>query len=365
MDRKYVLSTLTPLVLVLLVTSILVFSLVFISSISSAIDRMIVLLGSSSLVSESRIDKSFLPSGSHIDEVRRGEGILYSENSESLVYMKGVDEDYFNEERRIGLNLSIGFFEGNWILLSKNLASALGVAQGEKMTLLLYQDDIGRTRPFLVTVSGVFDSGYAQLDRYLAYVDISMIESKSESYEVLLPSNLDVDKVEHELESKGYEIKNYKDEYSSFYANVQQSIGILYIILVAVALLSAFFSVDVAQVYLSRDRSDIALMRLLGLGRRRILSIYLRLTIISVFFASLLGIAIGIILGYLSPLIVKIISRFEPMMMEYYISSFSVKIPFLSIFLMVLLMLFFAFISLAVSLSRTERDELLLLVNNV
>ncbi len=106
-------------------------------------------------------------------------------------------------------------------------------------------------------------------------------------------------------------------------------------------------------------------MRLLGLGRRRILSIYLRLTIISVFFASLLGIAIGIILGYLSPLIVKIISRFEPMMMEYYISSFSVKIPFLSIFLMVLLMLFFAFISLAVSLSRTERDELLLLVNNV
>ena len=195
--------------------------------------------------------------------------------------------------------------------------------------------------------------------------DISMIESKSESYEVLLPSNLDVDKVEHELESKGYEIKNYKDEYSSLYANVQQSIGILYIILVAVALLSAFFSVDVAQVYLSRDRSDIALMRLLGLGRRRILSIYLRLTIISVFFASLLGIAIGIILGYLSPLIVKIISRFEPMMMEYYISSFSVKIPFLSIFLMVLLMLFFAFISLAVSLSRTERDELLLLVNNV
>ena len=167
MDRKYVLSTLTPLVLVLLVTSILVFSLVFISSISSAIDRMIVLLGSSSLVSESRIDKSFLPSGSHIDEVRRGEGILYSENSESLVYMKGVDEDYFNEERRIGLNLSIGSFEGNWILLSKNLASALGVAQGEKMTLLLYQDDIGRTRPFLVTVSGVFDSGYAQLDRYL------------------------------------------------------------------------------------------------------------------------------------------------------------------------------------------------------
>ncbi len=89
------------------------------------------------------------------------------------------------------------------------------------------------------------------------------------------------------------------------------------------------------------------------------------MTIISVFFASLLGIAIGIILGYLSPLIVKIISRFEPMMMEYYISSFSVKIPFLSIFLMVLLMLFFAFISLAVSLSRTERDELLLLVNNV
>ena len=169
MDIHYILSRATPLLLVFLITSVLVFSLIFISSISKAIDRMIVLLGSGSLSFNEEVDYSLLPENSFFDPVKRGQGILFSSNGESLVYLKGVEDSYFNNERANGLKLSARDFDKNWIILSKNLASALSVNIGDRMTLLLYESEKGRTKPVLVNISGIFDSGYSQLDRYLPF----------------------------------------------------------------------------------------------------------------------------------------------------------------------------------------------------
>ncbi len=364
MDKSYILASITPLLLVFLITAVLTFSLVFISSLSTAIDRMIVLLGSSSLSFSEEVPQELLPENSTLDLVKRGEGILYSEDSESLVYIKGVEESFFTPERSIGLRFTGKAFEGNWIVLSSNLAEALGVAIDDRMTLLLYDTENSRTRPFLMTVCGIFDSGYAQLDRYLAFADFSLLLSSDVSYELLLPSGYDVNKVQEELYSLGFSSTSYKEEYSYLYQNVQQSIWILYIILVAVALLSAFFSVDVALVYISRDRQDIELLLLLGMAKNRVLSIYLKLSLVFVFISALLGVLLGIILGYLSPLFVKIISYFDADLLQYYVTSFTVDIPFLQIILMVILMLVLVFLSLVLIMKREAKEDLLLLVNN-
>lgn len=364
MDLRYVLSSATPLLIVFLISSILVFASVFISSISSAIDRIIVLLGSSSLTTTSAIPYEVLPDGAYVDEVRRGEGILYSANGESLVYLKGVDEGYFNIERKEGLRLETAVFEDNWIVISSNLAKVLDVGIGNRMTLLLYEEEKGRTRPFLLTVVGIFDSGYAQLDRYLAFLDISMVQDRKMEYEILLPVDSDIDKVQADLIEQGYNANSYKSNYAALYSNVQQSIMILYVILASIAVLSGFFSIDVALVYLSRDRADIATMKLLGLGRKSILRVYMKMTLLSIMSADLLGILLGIALGYLSPRIVEALSHLDSAMMEYYITSFAVRIPYKEIGIMIILMLFFAFISLIISLRHYDKEELLLLVNN-
>ena len=222
------------------------------------------------------------------------------------------------------------------------------------MTLMVYEEEKNRARPVLVTVTGIFDSGYAQLDRYLCYVDYSLLGGDGE-WEVVLQDNNETDKRAQELWEKNIWCETYKDKYSSLYLNVQQSVTILYVILVSVALLAAFFSTDIVHVYLSRDWRDIAALSILGMAKERIRRIYLILSLRSVMAASLLGTIIGLVLGSLSPLLIKAVAISNPGLVEYYISSFSVKVPWSAIILMILAMALLSLLTLFISI-RKEKE---------
>ena len=58
MGVKWTLNSLVPALLVVLITALLVFAMVFISSMTTAIDRMIVMLGSGNIVSYDDCDIS-------------------------------------------------------------------------------------------------------------------------------------------------------------------------------------------------------------------------------------------------------------------------------------------------------------------
>ena len=364
MGWRYILSTFTPLLIVFLIVAILSFSITFIISFSDAIDRMIVLLGSGSLNSYEDIPSSLLPSGSRVDYVKTGEGILYGENGESLSYLKGFDSGYFNGERGEKLKLEADeSAKGNTLYISSSLSRSMGLSIGDRLTLLLYENENNRTRPVLMTVKGIFDSGYAQLDKYLAYVDNSLLDGIG-SYEVLIPQGVDVDSVRGELAREGYMTSTYKELYSNLYYNVQSSINILYVILVSVALLSAFFSSDIAKVYVERDKRDIASLLMLGMDERRIQKLYSMLTLISVLLASLLGVVFGILISYSTPDIISLISKKNPALFEYYITGFGIRVPFAAILSMVILMLAVSYATLRLSLKRINRANLLVLVEN-
>ncbi|MGN1163789.1 MAG: ABC transporter permease, partial [Candidatus Ornithospirochaeta sp.] len=214
-----------------------------------------------------------------------------------------------------------------------------------------------RARPVLATVTGIFDSGYAQLDRYLAYVDYSLVGGDGE-WEILLSPDDDTEERAQELWDQGIWAETYQDRYSSLYLNVRQSVTILYVILVAVALLAAFFSTDIAHVYITRDSRDIAGLRLMGMKEKDIRHIYTFLTLRSVAVSSLMGIAVGIILGLFSPSLVRFVSFFDPGLMEYYIASFDTKVPWLEISGMYGAMLILSFLTVAITLRRSGKDEL-------
>lgn len=363
MSLRYKLSVITPFLLIIIITAILVFSLVFISSMSSSIERMIVLLGSGSLSSDVYVSPELLPPSSSVDGVKYGEGIFYSENGESIGYIKGVDESYFSPERLDGLNGDIDSLDGNWVVLSENLAKSLSVSKGDKMTLLIYEEGKNRTRPYLVRVEGIFSSGYAQLDRYMAFSSKTLIPGE-ESYEILLAKDVDVESVQNDLKANDIYCRNYKENNVLLYSNVQQSIWILYVIVALIAFLSAFFSLDVSQVFLSRDREDIAMLKLLGMKGRNIRRVYVTLIMILLVFSIFIGLSTGLILSIFSPNIVEFVSARDPELLEYYITSFSLDIPVLEIFIMIILMVLCAYISLEITLFKREREELLSLVNN-
>ena len=363
MGVKWTLSSLLPALLIFLITAVLVFAMVFISSMTTAIDRMIVMLGSSSIVTGEEVDVSSW-SGASINKTREGEGVVFTEEGKSIIRLKGVNESYLQGEREEALKIvRSGEEVKNAIIVSTTLARKLNLELGSSMTMMLYEKEKNRTRPILMTVTGIFDSGYAQLDRYLAYVDFSLLDGEEE-WEILLDQKDDLEKRCQELEELGISYKTYREKYSALYLNVRQSVSILYLILAFVALLAAFFSTDIVSVYLSRDRQDIAALRLLGMEEKRIRRIYLSLSLFAVAVSALGGTVLGLLLGLLSPSLIRIVASSNPGLVEYYISSFSVTVPTMELLLMVLAMVVLSALTLFISLSTSGRKELMAIVSD-
>ena len=363
MGVKWTLSSLPPALLIFLITAVLVFAMVFISSMTTAIDRMIIMLGSSSIVTGEEVDVSSW-SGASINKTREGEGVVFTEEGKSIIRLKGVSESYLQGEREEALKIvRSGEEVKNAIIVSTTLACKLNLELGSSMTMMLYEKEKNRTRPILMTVTGIFDSGYAQLDRYLAYVDFSLLDGEEE-WEILLDQKDDLEKRCQELEELGISYKTYREKYSALYLNVRQSVSILYLILAFVALLAAFFSTDIVSVYLSRDRQDIAALRLLGMEEKRIRRIYLSLSLFAVAVSALGGTVLGLLLGLLSPSLIRIVASSNPGLVEYYISSFSVTVPTMELLLMVLAMVVLSALTLFISLSTSGRKELMAIVSD-
>lgn len=363
MGVKWTLSSLLPALLIFLITAVLVFAMVFISSMTTAIDRMIIMLGSSSIVTGEEVDVSSW-SGASINKTREGEGVVFTEEGKSIIRLKGVNESYLQGEREEALKIvRSGEEVKNAIIVSTTLARKLNLELGSSMTMMLYEKEKNRTRPILMTVTGIFDSGYAQLDRYLAYVDFSLLDGEEE-WEILLDQKDDLEKRCQELDELGIPYKTYREKYSALYLNVRQSVSILYLILAFVALLAAFFSTDIVSVYLSRDRQDIAALRLLGMEEKRIRRIYLSLSLFAVAVSALGGTVLGLLLGLLSPSLIRIVASSNPGLVEYYISSFSVTVPTMELLLMVLAMVVLSAITLFISLSTSGRKELMAIVSD-
>ena len=363
MGVKWTLSSLLPALLIFLITAVLVFAMVFISSMTTAIDRMIIMLGSSSIVTGEEVDVSSW-SGASINKTREGGGGVFTEEGKSIIRLKGVNESYLQGEREEALKIvRSGEEVKNAIIVSTTLARKLNLELGSSMTMMLYEKEKNRTRPILMTVTGIFDSGYAQLDRYLAYVDFSLLDGEEE-WEILLDQKDDLEKRCQELEELGISYKTYREKYSALYLNVRQSVSILYLILAFVALLAAFFSTDIVSVYLSRDRQDIAALRLLGMEEKRIRRIYLSLSLFAVAVSALGGTVLGLLLGLLSPSLIRIVASSNPGLVEYYISSFSVTVPTMELLLMVLAMVVLSAITLFISLSTSGRKELMAIVSD-
>ena len=363
MGVKWTLSSLLPALLIFLITAVLVFAMVFISSMTTAIDRMIIMLGSSSIVTGEEVDVSSW-SGASINKTREGEGVVFTEEGKSIIRLKGVNESYLQGEREEALKIvRSGEEVKNAIIVSTTLARKLNLELGSSMTMMLYEKEKNRTRPILMTVTGIFDSGYAQLDRYLAYVDFSLLDGEEE-WEILLDQKDDLEKRCQELDELGIPYKTYREKYSALYLNVRQSVSILYLILAFVALLAAFFSTDIVSVYLSRDRQDIAALRLLGMEEKRIRRIYLSLSLFAVAVSALGGTVLGLLLGLLSPSLIRIVASSNPGLVEYYISSFSVTVPTMELLLMVLAMVVLSAITLFISLSTSGRKDLMAIVSD-
>ncbi|MGN1163430.1 MAG: hypothetical protein ACI4S4_01350, partial [Candidatus Ornithospirochaeta sp.] len=138
MGLLWTMHSLVPALLVALIVAVLSFAMVFIFSMTDAIDRMIIMLGSSNIVTSRQVDVSGWK-GASIDHVSKAEGVVFSEKGKSLVQLKGVEDGYFSEERMSALKVTLSYEDPrNPIVVSTTLARKLSLEMGSTMTLVIY-----------------------------------------------------------------------------------------------------------------------------------------------------------------------------------------------------------------------------------
>ncbi len=347
----WLLKSYLPSLLIFFITLVLVFALIFVSSMSKAIDRTLQLLGSGSAVSYSHVDSALLPFGTVVSEVESTGALVYSKNHNTLVNVKGIDSGYFTAEKEDVLKM-------NWcendttlkgVVLSQLIASRLEVGLGDRVAMLLYDRSLDRTRPVYLFIEGIYSSGYNEFDESLVFTDIELVDGIV-SYEIL--SSLPTDELLTLLEESGVEAISYKELYRSIYDNINLSVSMLNLIVVFVALLSGFFALSVSIEYVQRDKKDIAGMLLIGFSREDVLRSYIRITMSAVFAAVVLALLGGIGLSYLVQPVLSSLDVISFPALQNYVLSFEVSIPFGMLLLLVASTCLTSYLSLRFSLKK-------------
>ena len=357
MPLSYKLRVLSPAVLIVLVSLVLNFSLVFIISMSQGIEKLLIYLGSGNIMVMGKMEEGEAFS---TYETRYSGSLAFSESSSSPMYLKGVDfSSYFTKERRDVLHLEYEALDAlNPVILSKELSSRLSLDISDRFSVLIYDENAKRTRPLLLTVAGTYDSGYMEFDSMLAFVPLSTLDGAI-CTELVTNRGYDDEAILIALREKGYDAYSYKSLYSAIYDNIELSVNTLYGVFVILVILASFFAGNISISYIDRDMGDIAMLSLSGLSDGQIRKVYRVITLSSVFISILIGLILAISLSFLSPAIISYLSDAGYEALDAYLTSFEIVIPAFRLFAVNLLLIVLSYISLLISLRVIGRRTII------
>lgn len=347
----WLLKSYLPSLLIFFITLTLSFALIFVSSMSKAIDRTLQLLGSGTALSYSPVELSQLPPASSVSKVETTGALAYSQSQNTLVNVKGVESAYFTSEKEDILKMRRCENDTSLrgVILSELIASKLEVTLGDRIAMLLYDKSLDRTRPVYLFIEGIYSSGYNEFDEALVFTDIEVVDGIT-SYEIL--SSLPEEDLLAALADEGISAIGYKNLYHSIYENIRLSVSLLDLIVVFVALLAGFFALSVSIEYVQRDKKDIAGMLLIGFSREDVVKSYIRITMSAVVTSVVLALLGGIGLSYLIQPVLSSLDVVAFPALQNYVISFEVSIPFCMLLLLLSATCLTSYLSLQLSLRK-------------
>ncbi len=196
------------------------------------------------------------------------------------------------------------------LLLGQGLAQRLGVAAGDRITLVVPRRGQGRTSPNIrmLSVVAVFDSG-TEIDHSLALMNLQAASSLTEYPGRVTGIRLQLDDlftapaVTRELVQNlpfGYFSSNWTRTHGNLYQAIHMSkrlVGLLVILIVAIA---AFNLVATLIMVVVDKQGDIAILRTLGASSREVIGVFM----IQGGLIGAVGTALGVSLGVLLSLVV-------------------------------------------------------------
>jgi len=244
-----------------------------------------------------------------------GQGMLAAGALVRGAVVRGVlpaDEDRVAE---IGRHMRAGRLDalraGEWnIVLGSELARALGVLRGDKVTLIAPQGQvtpagvIPRLRQF--TVAGMFEVGMFEYDSGLALIHLEdaqrlyQMEGAVSGLRLKLDDLFAARSVARELTTKlgpHAFASDWTRSHANFFRAVEIEKRVMFIILTLIVAVAAFNIVSTLVMLVTDKQADIAILRTLGASPASVMQIFMVQGALIGVIGTLIGVAGGVLLG--------------------------------------------------------------------
>lgn len=241
------------------------------------------------------------------------QGLLVFDRQYSGVEVRGVDPEREPQVSAIASLITEGELtalkrRSYQIILGSELATALKVSLGDKLTVMIARGVVTpagvvpRVRRF--TVAGIFHAGMYEFDRRLALVHIGDAASLFRYRDTVSGIRLKVEDVyraptlvrEAARNMQGYFlISDWTRRHSGFFRSIQITKSILFVILSLVVAVAAFNIVSTLVMVVKDKQRDIAILRTGGATPASILRIFVWQGALIGILGTLIGLAVGVL----------------------------------------------------------------------
>ena len=276
------------------------------------------------------------------------EELLYSNSGEAIIisqdFTKGIVLRGYSQKNFSKLNVvNKGRFSGNSkklyknnISIGKELSFDLELKIGDKLSIISpsgIETIIGNLpKQEVFTVSSIFESGLADFDRNIAFININTLDNffdfnkDDRNLEIYLknPSDIVVAKNKVKEVFKDEFIYTWADMNSSLFSALKVERNVMFIILSLIILVAAFNIISGLTILVKNKTRDIAILKSIGVLNKSITKIFFLVGVTIGTTATIFG----ILLGVLFSLYIENIRQF--LSYTFNISLFPEEIYFLS-----------------------------------
>lgn len=197
------------------------------------------------------------------------------------------------------------------VVLGQELARAMGVRAGDKVTLIIPQGQvtaagmIPRLKQF--TVSGIFSMGHAEFDSGLALIhlrDAQLLYRMGEGVSGVRLKLADLHRATEVAQALAAQLPpdvypvDWPSQNRNWFAAVQTEKRMMFIILTLIIAVAAFNLVSSLVMAVNEKRADIAILRTLGATPASIRSVFLVQGLVTGLIGTLLGVGFGALVAY-------------------------------------------------------------------
>jgi len=251
---------------------------------------------------------------------QRGMGVLVGKKGKAGANIRAIDPSFWQDAGSLEyLKLVAGTAQaetGRDMLLGESLAASIGAETGDTVRLMTIRTGAdGRNIPRVTafTVSGIVSSGYHELDALWCIITHEggrRIFSEDASSSLIVKIDHPYTRLDDAVWSLysslgvGYSVYTWKDLMRSQYSSYESTRQMLLFIMALIVIVAAI-NVSSATSMLVIDRQrDIAVLKVTGASAKGVAGIFLWGSFLTGLCGAIIGIAIGLLLGYfINPLI--------------------------------------------------------------